>query len=87
MTFKIPNPKPAKAKNLFAKQRPLENPYEVWGTPDGSWEVRILKKWQVDDNKPYARWFTATKSPYTYGTFDMGDQYVSEIKKNFVRIK
>jgi hypothetical protein len=76
-------------KNPYAKTRKVENPYEVWQAADWFWVV--LKKWQVDDNKPYARWFCAVYTPLTYGSFnvetltpegscDMGDAYVSEIK-------
>jgi len=71
-----------KKKNLFLKERKKENPYEIWVSFDGSWTWRVLKKWQVDDNKPYARWFCAVKSPFTYGSFDLGDVYVNEIKAN-----
>ena len=35
-------------KNLCLKERKVEEPYEIWRTPDGSWEWRVLKKWQVD---------------------------------------
>ena len=50
MVYKFPtkrsiSPKP---KNPFAKLRPLENPCEVWQSPDGTWEYRILKKNQVN---------------------------------------
>jgi hypothetical protein len=48
-------------KNLFAKLRKVDNPYEVWATDDG-WEWRVLKKYQVDDDKPFARWFCAEVS-------------------------
>ena len=71
----------------MGKMRKVDNPYEVWATPDGSWEWRVLKKNQADDNKPYASWFCAVKSPYTFGGWDMGDTYVSEIKQNAVRVK
>ena len=36
---------------------------------------------------PYARWFCAVKSNYTYGEFELGDVYVSEIKDNGVKVK
>jgi len=71
-----------KQKNQCLKERKVEEPYEVWKTADGSWEWRVLKKWQVDDDKLYARWFCAVKSPYTFGRFEYGDVYVKEIKEN-----
>ena len=72
-------------KNLFLKERGVENPYEVWKTPDGSWEWRVLKKWQIEDDKPYARWLCAVKSPFTYGKYDIGDVYVKDIKSFAVK--
>jgi len=74
------------SKNLCAKSRKVEEPYEVWMSPDRSWEWRILKKWQGDDDKPYARWFCAVKSPMTYGSFELGDVYVSDIKGYALRV-
>lgn len=73
-------------KNTCAKTRKVDNPYEVWQTADGTWEWRVLKKWQADDNKPYGRWFCAVKSPFTYGQFEYGDVYVQEIKNNAIKI-
>jgi hypothetical protein len=70
--------------NTQAKTRPTENPYEIWQA--GNWEWRVLKKWQIDDNKPYARWFCAVKSPMTYGGFELGDVYVKDIKEHAYKI-
>ena len=66
-------------KNLFAKTVTKENAYEIWQTPDKSWTWYVLKKWQVDDNKPYARWFCHVESPFV-PSGELGDVYVSEIK-------
>jgi len=68
-------------KNPCLKERTIDNPYEIWESPDKTWKWLVLKKWQLDDNKPLARWFCAVSSPYTYGTYDIGDVYVSEIKR------
>lgn len=73
-------------KNECAKTRDVKNPYEIWKSLDGSWTWKVLKKWQVDDNKPYARWFCAVSSPFTYDSYDLGDVYVSEIKQNATRV-
>ena len=43
-------------------------------------EFRVLKKYQIDDNKPFARWLVAAKSPFTGGDYDMGDNYVQDVK-------
>jgi hypothetical protein len=32
-----------------------EDAYQVWQTPDGRWTWYVLKMWQVNDDKPYAR--------------------------------
>lgn len=74
------------AKNVRAKTVTRDNAYQVWQTPDGSWTWYVLKEWQADDSKPYARWFTEVVTPYT-PSGEIGDTYVSEIKANAVRIK
>jgi hypothetical protein len=68
-------------KNTCAKSRPKERPYEVWKSHDGSWQWHVLKKWQADDTKPYARWFCWVKTPHV-PEGELGDVYVHEIKKN-----
>lgn len=75
----------ARVKNLCAKTRKKEDPYEVWAN-DSGWTWRVLKKWQVDDNKPYARWFCYVTSPFTQGGGDMGDVYVKDIKNHAVKV-
>lgn len=73
------------SKNLCGKTRPVNNPYEVWVSYDGQWQWRVLKKYQSprgESTNPLARWFCAVKSPMTHGTYDMGDVYVSEIKRS-----
>jgi len=69
------------SKNLCNKERKVWEPYEIWVNLAG-WEWRVLKKWQADDNKPYARWFCAVKSPLTYGSWEYGDTYVEDVKSN-----
>lgn len=64
-------------KNLCAKTRPVSNPYEVWQA--NGWTWKVLKKWQADDAKPYARWFCMVSSPMCPDG-EMGDVYVAEIK-------
>lgn len=72
-------------KNSCAKIRKCEDPYEVWRSKDGSWEWRVLKKWQINDDKPNARWFCCVHTPFVPDG-EMGDVYVSEIKENAIRI-
>ena len=66
-------------KNECAKTRPLNNPYEVWSNPQG-WTWKVLKKWQIDDNKQYARWFCFVTSPWC-PEGEYGDVYIHEIKQ------
>jgi hypothetical protein len=75
-----------KLKNECNKERDKDNPYEIWKSVDGTWEWRVLKKWQMDDDKPFARWFCAVKSPMTYGGFDIGDVYVKDIRENAIKV-
>jgi hypothetical protein len=75
------------SKNLQAKmvKEPYrDNAYEVWQA--GDWKWYVLKKWQADDNKPYARWFCLVESPFV-PEGEMGDVYVSEIKSEAVRVR
>jgi hypothetical protein len=75
-------------KNLCNKTRDKENPYEIWRNNKG-WEWRVLKKYQNEENEAknqYARWFCAVKSPFTYGSFELGDVYVKDIKENATKI-
>lgn len=51
----------------------------------GEWQWHVLKKWQADDSKPYARWFCKVYTDMT-PEGEMGDVYVSEIKDNAVRV-
>ena len=70
------------AKNECGKTKNVNDPYEVWRNDQG-WEWRVLKKYQSPEKEaenPYARWFCAVKSPMTFGSYDMGDTYVKDIK-------
>jgi hypothetical protein len=76
-------------KNLKAKTRPVEKPYEVytdWRMPD--WEWRVLKHYQTPEKEktnPYARVFCAVKSPMTYGSWEYGDTYIKNLGKTLVK--
>lgn len=74
------------AKNLCAKTVKRENAYEVWRSRDGAWTWYVLKKWQADDDKPYARWYCCVTSPFVGEAGEYGDVYVSEIKRNATRV-
>ena len=77
------------ANNLCRKTRPKDSPYEVWkGRMMGQdgWTWNVLKKWQADDEKPFARWFCFVTSPF-YPDGEYGDVYVKEIKSCAVKVQ
>jgi len=74
------------AKNKQLKMRKQNDPYEVWKSFCGQFEWKVLKKWQLDDNKPYGRWFCATKGPGTFGSYELGDEYVARIKREGYKV-
>lgn len=61
----------------MGKSRTKDNPYLILRWRD--WEWRVLKAYSTDPDKPYARWFCAVSSSNTFGGFDMGDTYISDI--------
>jgi hypothetical protein len=71
-------------KNLCSKTVTRDKAYEVWQA--GSWTWYVLKKWQADDDKSYARWFCDVVTPICPDG-EMGDVYVAEIKQHATRIK
>jgi hypothetical protein len=76
------------AKNEAAKTRPVKDPYEVWmgvGSYIG-WEWLVLKKYQADDDKPYARAFCMVYSPYVPNG-ELGDVYISDYKSSARRVQ
>lgn len=78
------------AKNLCGKMRKVEDPYEIWESYDGTWQWKVLKKYQAEDKEaanPYARWLCAVSSPFTHGSYDMGDTYVADVVNYARRIK
>jgi len=76
------------SKNLCAKTRKVDDPYEIW-VNGGGWEWRVLKKYQTPENEAkneYAIWFCAVKSPMTFGSWEYGDTYVKDIKTHATKI-
>jgi hypothetical protein len=68
------------SKNLHGKTREVSNPYLI--IVQGDWEWRVLKRYQSAENEtknPYAVWFCAVQSPNTFGSWDYGDTYISDI--------
>lgn len=73
-------------KNPCAKTRTKDNPYEVWTSYDGQWTWKVLKKWQVNDDKPYARWFCFVTSPFC-PEGEYGDTYVLDIMRQARKVE
>jgi hypothetical protein len=74
------------ARNPLAKSRKVGDPFAtfyVTNNQTGVWfEWQVLKTYQLPKNEeqnPYARWLCAVKSPYTHGSYEMGDVYIDEI--------
>ena len=71
------------SKNLCGKTVSVDKPYETYKNEMAGFEWRVLKKYQNEENEaknPYARWYCAVKSPYTYDAWEYGDVYVKEVK-------
>jgi len=75
-------------KNQFLKERKANNPYEIWGNSPilPNWTWYVLKKWQKNDNKEYARWFCLVKTPIV-PEGEYGDVYVKDIKEDAIAIQ
>jgi len=73
-------------KNLCGKTVKKEQAYEIWESHDGSWTWYVLKKWQADDTKPYARWFCLVKTPIVPNG-EMGDVYAADVMGSAIRIR
>lgn len=65
--------------NVCKKTRDKATPYEIW--EGGGWIWNVLKKWQAEDDKPFARWFCFVTSPVC-PEGEYGDTYVKDIKQN-----
>lgn len=66
----------------FGKTVSVNSPYAVYKNEQAGWEWRVLKTYQHPDNESkneYSRWFVAAKSPYTHGSWEMGDTYTKEV--------
>jgi hypothetical protein len=69
------------AKNPFGKSRPATQPYAIYRAGDLVWHVcKTYKQPKSETGDLYARWFVWAKSPMTYGDFEGGDTYASEVR-------
>jgi hypothetical protein len=70
------------AKNKFGKTVKVDNPYAIYKNDRTNFEHRVLKTYQTKDKESkneYARWYVASRSPYTYGSWEYGDIYVKDV--------
>lgn len=63
-------------KNVAGKLRKIDKPYATWTDQRSGWKYRLLKSWQSDNSKEYARWFVEVLG----FAHDMGDAYVREVR-------
>lgn len=69
-------------KNKFGKTVKVDSPYAIYKNDRTNFEHRVLKTYQSKDKESkneYARWFVASRSPYTYGSWEYGDIYVKDV--------
>lgn len=79
----------SRAANPCAKQRPVDDPYEIWENAATGYTVKVLKKYQspeTEESNPGARWFCHVKSPFN-GEGCLEDVYAAEVKRDLTRIK
>jgi hypothetical protein len=67
------------ALNPMGKARKVDAPYLIIDG-GGGWEYRVLKANTTNPGKPGGSWYCAVKSPHTFGGFDMGDTYITDIR-------
>ena len=72
-------------KNLMSKKTTIDKPYLVFENAQG-WTWLVLKSNKADTSAPYASAFCAVKSPFTYGDYDYGDVYWSDILSSAVPV-
>ena len=70
------------AKNKFGKTVKVDSPYAIYKNDITNFEHRVLKTYQSKEKEsknPYARWYVASRSPYTYGSWEYGDIYIKDV--------
>jgi hypothetical protein len=69
------------------KTATIEDPHATFVNKASGWTWKILKvyrKASSDRGDAYARWFLAAKSPYTFGEYEMGDTYITDVTSHGV---
>ena len=72
----------ATAKNPFGKTRDVEDPYAVYTGPAGFvWKVlKTKQRPDLEKKNAHATWFVAAQSDFTFGSYDMGDEYAPNVR-------
>jgi hypothetical protein len=68
------------ARNLWAKTRPISNPYAT--VTVGDWTYSILKAYSRRSKEKldkYARWLCLVVTPFTGSGGDIGDTYITSV--------
>lgn len=75
----------AAAKNPMGCSRKMDDPYIILRDERfPGWTWKVLKTWQADGRKPYARAFVHVVTPHTGASGDLGDAYVTELGRTIV---
>jgi hypothetical protein len=68
-------------KNLFGKGRATSAPYAIYVGHSHGMTWHVLKTYKMAKNEgAHSRWFVAAKSDGTFGSFELGDTYASQVK-------
>ena len=70
-------------KNEFGKTVGINDAYEIWQNNTG-WTWYVLKKYQANDDKAFARWYCWVTSPIMPNG-EFGDEYVENITENYLK--
>lgn len=68
--------------NPFRKMTERDQPYAIYTCGDMVWHVcKTYKQPSSEAKDQYARWFVWAKSGATFGSFEGGDTYASEVQR------
>ena len=57
----------------------VEAPHAVYTYGEWVWAVLKVNAPAKGPSSQYATWFCAVKSPFTYGSYEMGDTYAADV--------
>lgn len=78
---------PKKVPNPCAKRVTPEEAYEVYGDEySTTWVLKKYKNPLEEEKDRYAKWYIASRSAGTFGSYEYGDCYAANIKNNYPEI-